>query len=412
LASSSLPRKLRQKLYTDLDKLSARIGRKKHKRTPFYYRIAAAVVVFVGISSVLLVRQLKGPELVSDNLLTAPSSSQIEEQDQPIQIVENLTEQEKVPENKYIEENRRDPIERSKQAENLLDTKEEIERVDDDAIPLDEISMKKEVTLEIITDSSADLIEREAIDISSALEGRVAGVQVEEAKAVTESVVVSKPDMMARGVSSVARKSRTYKTAENRKMIVTGRILDADNNEPIPGVVILKKGTTEGVTTNMDGYYSIKADSGDILFASFIGMESHEFQVENDNIGDVLLKPDLLGLDEVVVIAYGQADIAEDEQDVYTRPVPQLGFKNFRDYIKENQKFPETWLESDREVVRIRFNVLRNGQTVDYEIIRSPGVLFSEEALRLIEEGPEWTPAKNNNVNIEEKISLRIVFKR
>jgi len=43
--------------------------------------------------------------------------------------------------------------------------------------------------------------------------------------------------------------------------------------------------------------------------------------------------------------------------------------------------------------------------------VRSPGRIFSEEAIRLLKEGPEWKPAISNGKTTEDKIRIRIVFK-
>ena len=46
-----------------------------------------------------------------------------------------------------------------------------------------------------------------------------------------------------------------------------------DNTGPLPGVNVIIKGTTKGVQTDFDGKYSIKANTGDVLVFSFIGLK-------------------------------------------------------------------------------------------------------------------------------------------
>ena len=85
---------------------------------------------------------------------------------------------------------------------------------------------------------------------------------------------------------------------------IRGQIMD-ENNEPIPGVSVLVKGTATGVASDIDGSYSISAPSTGTLLFSFIGYETQEISVGNRSIINVSLKLDLSDLEEVVVVGYG-----------------------------------------------------------------------------------------------------------
>ncbi len=79
----------------------------------------------------------------------------------------------------------------------------------------------------------------------------------------------------------------------------------SDGSGPLPGVTILKKGTTQGTETDFDGNYSIQAKTGDVLVFSFVGMKTSERTVGTSNQMSVTLQSDNL-LDEIVVVGYGQ----------------------------------------------------------------------------------------------------------
>ncbi|MDJ1499196.1 carboxypeptidase-like regulatory domain-containing protein [Xanthocytophaga agilis] len=64
--------------------------------------------------------------------------------------------------------------------------------------------------------------------------------------------------------------------------VISGRLKDA-NGEPLPGVSISVKGTTQGTTTNAEGYYRITAPLGATLVISFIGFTTREVQVTEKN---------------------------------------------------------------------------------------------------------------------------------
>lgn len=87
---------------------------------------------------------------------------------------------------------------------------------------------------------------------------------------------------------------------------VSGRVLDSDGNQPLPGVSIQLKGTTTGATTDAEGRYSIEAPNSDaVLVFSFVGYVSQEIKVGNSTQLNVTLVTDSKALEEVVVIGYG-----------------------------------------------------------------------------------------------------------
>ncbi|QZE14491.1 SusC/RagA family TonB-linked outer membrane protein [Halosquirtibacter laminarini] len=85
---------------------------------------------------------------------------------------------------------------------------------------------------------------------------------------------------------------------------ITGTII-GDDNLPIPGATIVVKGTSNGTISSIDGKYSIKANEGDLLQFSFVGMETQEVKVTNLNTINIELKSATIGMDEVVVTALG-----------------------------------------------------------------------------------------------------------
>jgi len=78
----------------------------------------------------------------------------------------------------------------------------------------------------------------------------------------------------------------------------------SDENGPLPGVNVLIKGTKTGAETDFDGKYAIQAKQGDVLVFSYIGMATIEKEVGSANVIDVLMLPDNV-LEEVVIVGYG-----------------------------------------------------------------------------------------------------------
>lgn len=87
-------------------------------------------------------------------------------------------------------------------------------------------------------------------------------------------------------------------------MNVTGIVLDT-NKEPMIGVSVVVKGTTNGTITDFDGKYSISVQGAkNVLVFSFVGYATKEVTVGNQKIINVTLAEDSKLMDEVVVIGF------------------------------------------------------------------------------------------------------------
>src|SRR5919199_867176 len=63
---------------------------------------------------------------------------------------------------------------------------------------------------------------------------------------------------------------------------ITGRVITGDDQQPLPGVSIVVKGTTSGTTTRADGTYTLNIPSSNATLSfSFIGYETQEVAVGN-----------------------------------------------------------------------------------------------------------------------------------
>lgn len=87
--------------------------------------------------------------------------------------------------------------------------------------------------------------------------------------------------------------------------VVNGKVTDEDQN-PLPGVSVVAKGTNIGTLTDIDGQFSLQVPSGaNTLIFSFIGMKRSEVEVRAQTFISVVMSVDVGILDEVVVIGYG-----------------------------------------------------------------------------------------------------------
>ncbi len=130
---------------------------------------------------------------------------------------------------------------------------------------------------------------------------------------------------------SAAPAKPVLKSAEIRPEIqkeliqtIKGKVADA-KGEALIGVSIVVKGTTNGTTTDIDGNFSLTTpDNSAILIVSFVGFESQEIVAGNQSIINIVLKPDLKQLEEIVVVGYGEikkTDLTGAVASIQTRDI-------------------------------------------------------------------------------------------
>jgi TonB-linked SusC/RagA family outer membrane protein len=94
---------------------------------------------------------------------------------------------------------------------------------------------------------------------------------------------------------------------------INGRVTSSEDNQPLPGVSILAKGTSIGTVTDINGDYTLNLPANaDALIFSFVGMITQEISSAGKSKIDVIMTPDAQQLSEVVVVGYG----TQEREDV------------------------------------------------------------------------------------------------
>ncbi len=96
----------------------------------------------------------------------------------------------------------------------------------------------------------------------------------------------------------------TSKSIQQKK--ITGKVIDAQSGEALPGVNITIEGMNTGTTTGIDGSFSLDVPNENVvLIFSFIGYNDERVEVAGQTVLNIELVPDITALDEVVVVGYG-----------------------------------------------------------------------------------------------------------
>ncbi|WP_321373089.1 TonB-dependent receptor [uncultured Draconibacterium sp.] len=123
--------------------------------------------------------------------------------------------------------------------------------------------------------------------------------EVLEGKSVTYEVVNS--DIL---IKTVEERASNDSKAQQEKS-VSGKISDK-SGEPLPGVTVVVKGTTNGTITDFDGNYTItNVPDGATLQFSFVGMRLQEVAVGSQSVINITMEEETIGLEEVVAVGYG-----------------------------------------------------------------------------------------------------------
>lgn len=106
------------------------------------------------------------------------------------------------------------------------------------------------------------------------------------------------------GVNIILSSSTGFNIIQQDKKTISGRVVDR-NGEPVIGVNVVEKGTTNGTITDMDGKFTFNVSPNATLMLSYIGYKAQEIAVNNRTQYNVVLDEDTETLDEVVVVGYG-----------------------------------------------------------------------------------------------------------
>lgn len=97
---------------------------------------------------------------------------------------------------------------------------------------------------------------------------------------------------------------------------------------------------------------------------------------------------------------------------VYLEAAPVLGYPHLYEYFNRELRYPEPALRDSVEgILTLSFIINREGNPVQIRIEDSPGPLFDEEAIRLMQNMPSWKPATVNGTPVSARISLPITFR-
>jgi TonB family protein len=213
-----------------------------------------------------------------------------------------------------------------------------------------------------------------------------------------------------RASGSAAAREQSSSYTVSRK-IVRGKVTFSEDGTGLPGVNVLIKGSNEGTVTDSQGNYQIPVEGQPTLQFSFIGFSTKELDATSNEL-DVQLDTDVSELSEVVVVGlYDDPGFPPSTPSVMELATPEGGRKVFKQYLEQNLLYPEEALKNQVEgKVTVQFTIGLTGQLSDFRVIRGLGFGCEEEVIRLIKQGPKWSPTKKNEAPIKDRARVRMRF--
>jgi len=201
---------------------------------------------------------------------------------------------------------------------------------------------------------------------------------------------------------------------EDQTIIISGVITD-QSGMPLPGVSILLKGSGTGVSTDFDGKYTIDVSKGDILEFSFIGFETTNITVGDSSTINVILKAQLMNLDEVIVTATGarkrvemgnsiaKLDVSDDVKD---RPI-----SNVFDVLQGQAAGVQIGSSGGAVGMgsRIRIRGSNSASLSNEPVIYLDGVLINNQANSISFETGGQAPSRLDDINPEDIETIEII---
>ena len=254
-------------------------------------------------------------------------------------------------------------------------------------------------------------------EISEELAEAVPAKPEEAGKKQDETSIARQPEEAAFSRTDKKRAQTTIKEPPTHlqdkppmQKTISGQVISADDGRGIPGVSLYFKGGNRGTTTDIEGNYELQVTENDaVLVCNFIGYVTEEILIQDQERIDITLEPEKMALQEIVVV--GNVDDNDEAFIPVVSARPEVKKQDYQRYLYENLRYPAEALKNEVEGrVKVTFFVLPGGRLSDFQVKKSLGYGCDEEAIRLIREGPRWQPARKGEMEIKQKVRVRVRF--
>lgn len=167
------------------------------------------------------------------------------------------------------------------------------------------------------------------------------------------------------------------------KSISSGIVLDNESRNPLSDVSIRDVHTNNVVRTDSTGRFVIASALEETeLMASLTGYETRKIAADGSLV--ITLKPANVAMEEVTVAT-------KSSRSRTAKSMPEQGWQDFRRYLYDEVQR----LGLGKATVKVVFSVSAAGRPINVRVKSSAGAIHDREAIRILAEGPDWTPGKD-----------------
>lgn len=167
---------------------------------------------------------------------------------------------------------------------------------------------------------------------------------------------------------------------------VKGKVTD-NAGDPLVGASIRVQGTNRGTVSDLEGDFELSTNSGEKIEIEYIGYDPVMFAADTSQIVHIALHENQDLLSEAVVVGYGSQKKKSRSIDL---PRPVKGERSYEKYLRKNLKYPSDDCKEVKGEVILVFLVNEQGRPYDISIRQSLCPSADQEAIRLVNEGPDW----------------------
>jgi TonB family protein len=357
----------------------------------------AAGLMLLAVSSVYIIFTITRPPANNENMAMKPDSSA----QQPVEATEKKADMDSAASAQQLSLNT--PRKKNSGADTKPSVRGEKQKTSTQPSSIAGLNDKE------AANKTEPVVEPETADRKP--EGNAEAERTEAPQEIVSEEVAVRPlaEELKQPLKSEPAASEHKKREGVSSRIIRGKVTSEEDGTALPGVNVLVRGTSKGTVTDANGAYEVAVDDAtQVLVFAFIGYKTSEVSPENKPEVNVQLKNDITALSEVVVVGMGVT------HDGYTAPElarPEGGREAFRQYLKKNLKYPEAAIKNKIEGrVTVQFTVSPNGQLSDFKVLKGIDSQCDAELIRLIQQGPAWSPSKQNNQAVTDKVKVRFKF--
>lgn len=197
---------------------------------------------------------------------------------------------------------------------------------------------------------------------------------------------------------------------------IQGKVLD-ENGQIVANARVALNGTPILAVSDHDGNFDMvvpdSLEAPALVFSSN-GFNPLTYDIDDADTFDVVLAEEDQTSSNALQAARkstAEVDLETDAEEVFVSAIPSIGHKKYEKYLKKNTLTPQVAKGAAlKGTVRLLVEIAVSGEILNVEVLEGLGAGYDEEAIKVVEEGPDWLPARLGNNNVESTVEIKVKF--